>query len=263
MVISRSAPDRCADLVAPAGEIGNFDAAADAPAHALGAVGEPAHRAGDGAGEQHREHHHDGGGDQEHLDDGEPLGLHHVVDVGALRRQHQRAAHGAEALHRHRDRDDHLAAVVDPHHAGVQPVERLLDLRIALAVLRAELLVERQVAAAEPAADGDEGALHEAGLFGVRRRQVETQHVAAAVEIAAVEDQHAVAVVDARARLGRRHQPAQHRRHPLRIDREFDAGQRVVGRPVAFAGLQFQQPVGIDGDGSRFPPWRTPRSRRR
>ncbi|HEX7436802.1 MAG TPA: hypothetical protein VF308_08845, partial [Caldimonas sp.] len=90
------------DLVAPAGEIRNLDAGADAPSHPLGAVGQPAHRAGDGAGQQHREHHHDGGGDQEHLDDGEPLGLHHVVDVGALRGQHQRAAHRAEALHRHR-----------------------------------------------------------------------------------------------------------------------------------------------------------------
>ena len=70
--------------------------------------------------------HHDGGGDQEHLDDGEPLGLDHVVDVAALRRQHQRAAHGAEALDRHRDRDDDFAAVVDRARCcACEPVERL------------------------------------------------------------------------------------------------------------------------------------------
>ena len=132
------------------------------------------------------------------------------------------------------------------------PPSACCDLLIALAVLRSELLVERQVAAPEPAAHGDEGALDQAGLLGIRRRQVETQHVAAAIEIAAVEDQHAVAVVNARARLGRRHQAAQHRRHPLRVDREFDAGLRLVGRPVAFARLQFEQPFGIDGDGVAF-----------
>ena len=130
-----------------------------------------------------------------------------------------------------------------------RPLSACVDFRIALAVFGAELLVERQIAAAEPAAHGDEAALHQARLFGIRRRQVEAQHVAAAVEIAAVEDQHAVAVVDARARLGRRHQAAQHRRDALGIDGEFDAGQGVVGGAVAFAGLQFQQAVGIDGDG--------------
>ena len=75
------------------------------------------------------------------------------------------------------------------------------------------------------------------------------KHVAAAVEVAAVEDQDAVAVVDARARLGRRDEAAQHRRHALGIDREFDAGLRVLRRPVALAGLQLQETVGIDGDG--------------
>ena len=45
-----------ADLVAAAREVGNLDARADAPAHALGGVGEPPHRAGDGAGEQERQH---------------------------------------------------------------------------------------------------------------------------------------------------------------------------------------------------------------
>ena len=57
--MSRSVPERCADLVAPAGEIGNFDPRADAPAHALGRIGEPPHRLGDGAGEQDRKQHHD------------------------------------------------------------------------------------------------------------------------------------------------------------------------------------------------------------
>ena len=49
------------------------------------------------------------------------------------------------------------------------------------------------------------------GLSALGRRQVEAQHVAAAVEIAAVENKHAVAIVDARARLRRRNEAAQTR----------------------------------------------------
>ncbi len=56
-----------------------------------------------------------------------------------------------------------------------------------------------------------------------RRRQVEAQDLAARIEMPRVEDQRAVAVVDAGAGAGRRDQPAQDRRHLLRIDREFEA----------------------------------------
>ncbi|MEZ5764492.1 MAG: hypothetical protein R3D69_09710 [Xanthobacteraceae bacterium] len=54
----------------------------------------------------------------EHAQDGDPLGRHHLVDVVALRRQHQRAVDHAKTLHGNRDRDDHLAAVVDAHTAA-------------------------------------------------------------------------------------------------------------------------------------------------
>ena len=79
------------DLVAAAGEVGNFDAGADAAADPFGAVGEPAHRAGDGARQQQRQHDHDGGRDAADFQDRQPLGGHHLVDVVALGRQHQRA----------------------------------------------------------------------------------------------------------------------------------------------------------------------------
>src|SRR5690348_12239655 len=74
----------------------------------------------------------------------------------------RRSSDLAETLHRHRDRHDHLAAVVDAHHAGVQALQGLADLRITAAVLRPELLVERQVAAAEPAAQRDKAAFDNA-----------------------------------------------------------------------------------------------------
>ena len=89
------------DLVAPAGEIRNFNPRSDAAAHAFGSVGKPPHRLGDRSGQEDRKHDHHCGGDEEDLENGKPLGLDHVVDVGALGREHERAAYRAEALHRH------------------------------------------------------------------------------------------------------------------------------------------------------------------
>ena len=82
------------------------------------------------------------------------------------------------------------------------------------------------------------------GCFSVRRRQVEPQHLAGNVEVAAVEDEIAVAIVDAGARLGRRDQAAQHRRDALRIDRELEPGDAFVA--VVLARLQFEQAVAVD-----------------
>src|SRR5205823_14585791 len=108
---------------------------------------------------------------------------------------------------------------------------------IALAVLGAEFAIEREVAAIEPGADRDRGALDEARLLRRGRRQFETQHVAAAIETAAVEDHAAVAAIDARAGLGRRDQPPQHRRDTLRIDRTIQP-RGFVRRAVALAGRE-------------------------
>src|SRR5271170_7992687 len=102
--------------------------------------------------------------------------------------------HRAESLHRHRDRDDHLATLVDTHHAALLSVQRLHDLLITVAVFRPELVIERQVAAVEPGTDRDHRALGEARLFERWWRQFEAQHVTADDEIAAVEDDSAVAV---------------------------------------------------------------------
>src|SRR2546429_5959625 len=94
--------------------------------------------------------------------------------------------HRAESLYRYRDRDDHLAAVVDAHDAALLAVQRLHDLLIAVAVFGPEFAIERQVAAIEPGADRDHGSLPEARLLGRRRTQFEPQPVLAAVPIAAV-----------------------------------------------------------------------------
>ena len=91
--------------------------------------------------------------------------------------------------------------------------------------------------------------LEEAGLLLVDRRQVVAQDLAARIEMARIEQQVGVAVVDAGAGAGRRDQPPQHRRDALGIDREIETVELVRAGAQALAGLQLQQLLGIDGDG--------------
>src|SRR5439155_359146 len=112
---------------------------------------------------------------------------------------------------------DDLAALVDAHHRALDAVERARHLAVTLAVLGSEFAIHRQIAAIEPGAYRDHRALGDPRRAARGWRQFEAQHVALAVQAAAVEDQYAVAVVDARPRLGRRDQAAQHRGDALRI----------------------------------------------
>ncbi len=163
-----------------------------------------------------------------------------------LSRQQQHAAHGMKSLDRHGHHSDHLAALVDAPGVRRLALKCLADFRIALSVLG--LAVGLQIAAREPRLNGKESAFQKTRLLGARRRQFELHHVAAAVEIATVEDQTAVAVVDARPRIRRQDQAAQQGPDPLEIDRKFEPEQGVVVGAVAFAGMEFQQALGVDVD---------------
>jgi hypothetical protein len=131
----------------------------------------------------------------------------------------------------------------------VGAVKCLRNFLITLPGLRAEFVVEREIAAPEPAPQRDKRALHEAGLLRIWWRKIEPQHVAATVQVPAVEDQNSIAIVDTRARFGRRHETPQQRRYALWVDGKLDAGQRFIGRAVALAGLQFEKALRIDRDG--------------
>ena len=240
-----------ADLVGAAGEVGDLLARLRAPAHPLGRLRQAADRAGDGAGEEQRQDDHDHGRHQEDLQQGEALGGDDGVDVAFLGREQERALDRAEALDRHRHRDDGLAPVVDAHHARLLAGKGLLHFRQGLAVGGAGLLEHRALGAPEHLADAVPGPLHHAGrVFHVRdRRQLHAQDVAAGIERPGIEQQQAVPVEDPGAGLGRRHQAAQQGRDPLGVDREFERREGFVGEPFRFAGLHLQQLVRIDGDG--------------
>jgi hypothetical protein len=140
------------------------------------------------------------------------LGVQDLLDVAALGgSEQQHPEHAAEALDRHRHGDDHhLAALVERTMLAGAPSAPALDFRIAACPFRSGRdPVDREIAADRAGQRGPRiPGFSTKGRPSARRgRQVEAQDVAAAVEVAAVEQQHAVAVVDARARLGRRDQP--------------------------------------------------------
>ena len=145
----------------------------------FGAVGEPAHRAGDGAGEQHREHHHDAGRDQEHAHDRSRSASTiwsmspPCVDSSSAPRTARKRCTGTatETMTSPRSLTRTMLAF--------WPASALRDFRIVLAVCRAELAIERQVAARRASVATRSSALDEVRLLGIRRRQVEAQHVAA------------------------------------------------------------------------------------
>ena len=90
--MSRSAPRQMADLVGARGEVGDLLARFDAAPHALGRLGEFAHRLGDGVGERQRQHQHHRRQHQEEAQQRPALRGDDRVDVAALGRQQQRAA---------------------------------------------------------------------------------------------------------------------------------------------------------------------------
>ena len=100
----------------------------------------------------------------------------------------------------------------------------------------------------EALADAVPGPLDEGIVLVADRRKVEAQDVAARIERARIEQQAALAVVDARPSARRRHEAAQQRRDPFRVDRELDRRQRVLAQSRGLAGLHLQELVGIDLD---------------
>ena len=84
------------------------------------------------------------------------------------------------------------------------------------------------------------------GLLGVGRRQVVAQHLAARIERVGIEDQRAVAIIDAGAAAGRLHQRAQDRRRALGIDGEFERVGQAVVVGAGLALLLLEQFLGIE-----------------
>ena len=159
-------------------------------------------------------------------------------------REQQHAEHRAHALNRHGDADHELALVVNADNRHRRPGQRGGDFGICLAVGAADLGIEGQIVLPHARLDRLPERGERVRLFGVGRRQVVAQHLASRIERVGIEDQRAVAVIDAGPASRRLHQRAQDRGGALGIDGKFErAAKRVV---VALALLALEQLLGIE-----------------
>jgi hypothetical protein len=216
-------------------------------AHADGGGRQPPQRIGDRRGKEQRKNDVDECCDAEDADDGKALGVDDLVDIACLGGEQQHAEYGTETLHRDRHGNDQLALFGDTHDRTAHAGERVHHLRIDRPVAARRFLVKRQIARLQQPVEPGADRLRDARRFRIDRRQIEAKHLAAAVEMARVEQEVGIGVEEARARTCRRDQSSQNGRDTFLDDRKF---QILVTRERrdAFAGLQLEQLFRIDGD---------------
>ena len=203
--MSRSAPDRWPISSERAVKSGICWRDLDAAPHPLGRFGELAHRLGDGVGERQRQHQHHRRQHQEDAQQRPALRRDDGIDVAALGREQQRAANRRRALDRHADRDDRLARGVDPNRRFRPALQRGGDFGQRLAVGHpivgdARFLGRREgTGALRPTACATTASLRPGSRPA--RREASAPRADKGLRI---EQQQAVAIVNARARARRR-----------------------------------------------------------
>jgi hypothetical protein len=143
-------------------------------------------------------------------------------------------------------RVDRSTALGNADDTGRFAVKSADDFRIALAVVAADLLVDGKVAALHPGIYDAGNAFEPRRFLAGRRRQVVAQDLTARIEMPGVDDERAVAIVDAGARPGRIGQGSNDRGDALGVDRELDAARRSVEGRHAFANLEIEEVVGVE-----------------
>jgi hypothetical protein len=114
----------------------------------------------------------------------------------------------AEALHRHRHRNDQLARFGDPDDRAAPSGQRIHHLGIDRSVSARRLAVKRQIGALEEAVEPCTSRFGETALLGFGWRQIITQNLATGVEVARIKDQAGVIIINARTGAGWRNQSA-------------------------------------------------------
>ncbi len=167
------------------------------------------------------------------------------------------------SLDRHADRDDRLARRVDANGRFGLSRQRVGDFRQRLAVgypivADAPLLGRREGMArfGPQPPPPRRAARSRSRRFGAKRRAARRKGLR-------IEQQQAVAIVDARARARRRHQAMEHRADAFGVDRELDRILVARRRRGVLARRELQQLLRIDGDGVGFDRRRRRRWRRR
>ena len=230
----------------------------------LGGVGEVADGAGHGAGEEERRRYCCDQGNQCHQEHLVAVLCGDLVDLAGARGEQEDAVHGLHALDRYGHGDDLFeilrqqqhgrgsAAGHGDAHLGVVGAKSAVDLAI-----NGQLLVEEPARHPGPEILGLDAAV--AVLRIAPGVLLGLEDGAAMQELVAVDDQCAVAGIDARACVGRLDQPAQDGRNPLGPDRQFqrceavvaerDTGVRRFGQLGRIECQAFGFDLGVAGDG--------------
>ena len=229
-----------ADFVGPIGEIRDLLARSYASTHAFGRLGELSQGFGDRIGLRKREHEHHCRRDQEVSQKPPTFAGDHLVDVVALGRQDQGASDHARPLNRHRDGNDGFAVRIDADDRTYLPRQRFGDLGQRFAVVSPVAESARRLGADEHPANRAPRALEPSRVLVRRVAHIRARCRPTRAHGLRVEQQQPIAVVDARACMGRRHQTVQHRPDPLWIDREFDRILVVLRGRRGFARRQLE-----------------------
>ena len=240
------------DLVPPVGEVGDLFAVLDPQPHPFGGIRQTPQRAGNGRGEQDRQQGADRRRHPEGADNRIALLGDDLVDVAGFGRQQQHTQHRPEALHRHCNRDDRIAASGAAGLAAGAAGQRCHHLTIGGAVTVRRLYIKRQVALPEPVAELEPVFFQKVALLLLHRWQIKAQDLTAGIKSVGIENDDAVAVIDARPCAGWRDQPAQDRSNIFRVDGKVEIVELVFHRVGRFPRLQFQQAFRVDGDGIRI-----------
>ena len=213
----------------------------------LGRFREPAHRARHRTGEQ--EGGEDGGGQRdrgEQQDNGALVG-ENLVDLARARRQQEHALHRLHPLDGHGHGDDLLALLVEQQHRCRRAGERHPHLRIGGALGGADFAVDRQLLVDQPVRQTRPEVLGPETAVGGGGLGLGADDLAAREQHRRIDDQRAVAAVDAGARVRRLDQPPQDGGDTLRADRQLEGREAVVAERDARV-LRLGELVGVEHD---------------
>jgi len=237
------------DFVAPMREIRDLLAGLDGMADPLGRGGQPVHRSGNGAGENQGQKNRYDDGHAEDTQHSDPFGIQNRIDIAATGGQKQHPHDRAVAPHRDCHTNQQFAMFVNPDHRALGSGHGRRNFGIGALGIGAEFLIKRQIAPAQPNQESAPGRFHPAFFIGIDRRQFISQDLAAGIKVLGIEDQQAVFIVDPGTRAGGKDQMSQDRRHPCRVDREFEGFEFVFERRDALAGFEVEKALRIDGNG--------------
>ena len=223
----------------------------DVPADMFGRRGELLHWSADGAVEHDRGRQRRQQRDQREAEKRPPLPPQDAVEIARPGRQPDERWDGFHPLHRRKHRNDLLALIVEQQNAGhFAALQRLLRFRIIRDLARSDLTIHLQRAAHNQGREAGPGILKFLGvLFGhntaqrVQRQRLPFDSIGR--QSVCVDQLDTLAVIHARAHIGRLDQFLDDRSDPFGQNFQGDRLQRLVA-PTGVSLVHVRNAIGVD-----------------